>query len=140
MKIFFFAFVLISGWKPRRTIKFCSWAAEEPGLIGSNEWVEENIKLLQERAVAYINLDMIVHGNYSFKSKGNPMLTDLIFSQTKLVHDPQGPDQTIFSIWSKRMPSTVDPSLPTFLTSARGTDYQPFYELAGKPVIYNVVL
>jgi len=29
-----------SGWKPRRTIVFCSWGAEEHGLIGSTEWVE----------------------------------------------------------------------------------------------------
>lgn len=30
------------GWRPRRTLVFCSWGAEEYGLIGSTEWVEVN--------------------------------------------------------------------------------------------------
>lgn len=29
-----------TGWRPRRTLVFCSWAAEEFGLVGSTEWVE----------------------------------------------------------------------------------------------------
>ena len=32
--------MLKQGWKPRRTLVFCSWGAEEYGLIGSSEWVE----------------------------------------------------------------------------------------------------
>jgi len=28
------------GWKPKRTIIFCAWDGEEPGLLGSTEWVE----------------------------------------------------------------------------------------------------
>ena len=42
------------GWRPKRTIVFCSWDAEEEGLIGSTEWVEQQGKLL-DRAVAYFN-------------------------------------------------------------------------------------
>ena len=33
------------GWRPRRTLMFCSWGAEEYGLIGSTEWVEVNPNL-----------------------------------------------------------------------------------------------
>lgn len=40
-------FYFTIGWKPRRTILFCSWDAEEYGLIGSNEWVE--VRLLRQR-------------------------------------------------------------------------------------------
>lgn len=29
-----------TGWRPRRTIVFCSWDGEEFGLIGSSEWAE----------------------------------------------------------------------------------------------------
>jgi N-acetylated-alpha-linked acidic dipeptidase len=29
-----------NGWKPRRSIVFLSWGAEEYGLIGSTEWIE----------------------------------------------------------------------------------------------------
>ena len=50
------------GWKPRRSIVFCSWGAEEYGLVGSYEWAEQYGKILSERAVAYINVDIAVEG------------------------------------------------------------------------------
>src|SRR5690606_8298974 len=45
------------GWKPKRTILYCAWDGEEPGLIGSTEWVETHADALREHAVAYINTD-----------------------------------------------------------------------------------
>nr|XP_040141013.1 glutamate carboxypeptidase 2 [Ictidomys tridecemlineatus] len=53
------------AWRPRRTILFASWDAEEFGLLGSTEWAEENSRLLQERGVAYINADSSTEGEYS---------------------------------------------------------------------------
>ncbi|KAJ6664875.1 hypothetical protein lerEdw1_005847 [Lerista edwardsae] len=49
--------MVMKGWRPRRTIIFASWDAEEFGLLGSTEWAEENAKILQARTVAYINTD-----------------------------------------------------------------------------------
>ena len=49
-------------WRPRRSLIFCSWGAEEYGLIGSYEWVEEHAKVLSQRAVAYLNVDIAVEG------------------------------------------------------------------------------
>jgi len=46
-----------SGWKPRRTIVYCAWDAEEPALVGSTEWVEDHAVLLQQNTVVYINSD-----------------------------------------------------------------------------------
>ena len=46
-----------TGWKPRRTMVFAVWGAEEQGLMGSVEWVEDHAKELSEKAVAYINTD-----------------------------------------------------------------------------------
>ena len=46
-----------TGWKPKRTIVYCAWDGEEPGLVGSTEWVEAHEKELQAKAVAYINSD-----------------------------------------------------------------------------------
>jgi len=43
-------------------LKFCSWGAEEYGLIGSTQWVEQNRKILEKQAVAYINVDIAVEG------------------------------------------------------------------------------
>ena len=51
------------GWKPRRSIIVAGWDAEEYGLIGSTEWVEDNLAELQSKAVAYINMDSAVSGN-----------------------------------------------------------------------------
>ena len=46
-----------TGWKPKRTIVYASWDAEEPGLIGSTEWAEEHATELQKKAVVYVNSD-----------------------------------------------------------------------------------
>ena len=46
-----------AGWNPSRTIIYCAWDGEEPGLLGSVEWVETHQDDLQKHAVAYINSD-----------------------------------------------------------------------------------
>jgi len=46
------------GWRPRRTVMFALWDAEEFGLIGSTEWVEKHLDELKEKGVAYFNSDM----------------------------------------------------------------------------------
>uniref|UniRef100_A0AAY4ATI2 Aminopeptidase NAALADL1 n=1 Tax=Denticeps clupeoides TaxID=299321 RepID=A0AAY4ATI2_9TELE len=53
-------------WRPRRSIIFGSWGAEEFGLIGSAEYTEEYYTKLFERSVAYINVDISVFGRYAF--------------------------------------------------------------------------
>jgi len=45
------------GWNPKRTIIYCAWDGEEPGLLGSTEWVETHNDELQKHAVAYLNSD-----------------------------------------------------------------------------------
>jgi N-acetylated-alpha-linked acidic dipeptidase len=51
-----------SGWRPKRSIVFCSWDGEEPGLLGSTEWVETHAQELTQKAVAYINTDSTGRG------------------------------------------------------------------------------
>ena len=63
-------------WRPRRTLVFCGWGAEEYGMIGSYEWAEQNAKVLSQRAVAYINVDSAMEGtpamnSYLFKIQDN---------------------------------------------------------------------
>ena len=53
---------LTTGWRPRRSIVFCSWGAEEYGLIASTEWVENFAKVLSHRSIAYLNVDVAVDG------------------------------------------------------------------------------
>jgi N-acetylated-alpha-linked acidic dipeptidase len=46
-----------TGWRPKRTLVYCAWDGEEPGLLGSTEWVEYHAEELQRKAVVYINSD-----------------------------------------------------------------------------------
>jgi len=51
------------GWRPRRTIVYASWDAEEQGTIGSTEWGEENARRLTDGADVYLNTDVIGPGD-----------------------------------------------------------------------------
>ena len=63
----------------------CSWGGEEYALIGSVEWVEQNAKILGERAVTYINLDSAVSGNFMLGAGGSPLMQKSVVSWTKKV-------------------------------------------------------
>ncbi|EDO43051.1 predicted protein [Nematostella vectensis] len=73
------------NWRPRRTIVFLSWGAEEPGVLGSTEWAEEFSNLLSYRAVAYLNVDIAVQGNYSLRLKSSPLMDYAVFDVAKKV-------------------------------------------------------
>ncbi|XP_063763250.1 N-acetylated-alpha-linked acidic dipeptidase 2 isoform X2 [Eleginops maclovinus] len=75
--------LISKGWRPRRTLIFASWDAEEFGLQGSTEWAEDNAKLLQERAVAYINADSAIEGMYTLRVDCTPSLHTLVYDLTK---------------------------------------------------------
>ncbi|KAF8101897.1 hypothetical protein N665_0201s0204 [Sinapis alba] len=82
-----FSLLLKSGWRPRRTILLCSWDAEEFGMIGSTEWVEDNVLNLAASAVAYLNVDCAVQGS-GFFAGATPQLDGLLLDALKLVQDP----------------------------------------------------
>src|SRR5580692_5370432 len=83
------------GWRPKRTIVFCSWDAEEEGLIGSTEWVEQHAKTL-ERAVAYFNMDVAVAGS-EFSASAVPSLKQFLRELTHSVPSPLG--STVYEQW-----------------------------------------
>src|SRR5271170_5176384 len=87
--------LLKHGWKPRRTIIFGSWDAEEEGLIGSTEWAEDNAPRL-EHAVAYLNTDVGVSGP-NFEASAVPSLKEFVRDVTKEVPSPKG--GTVYSQW-----------------------------------------
>ncbi|CAJ2501280.1 Uu.00g041330.m01.CDS01 [Anthostomella pinea] len=61
-----FGKLLAQGWKPSRNIVLASWDAEEYGLVGSTEWVEEYIPWLTETAVSYLNIDVGASGPFPY--------------------------------------------------------------------------
>jgi N-acetylated-alpha-linked acidic dipeptidase len=89
--------LLQQGWKPKRTIVFCSWDAEEEGLIGSTEWAEGHEDQLAH-AVAYFNTDVGVSGP-NFDASAVPSLKEFIRQVTKEVPSPKG--GTVYDQWKK---------------------------------------
>ncbi|MDI9364318.1 MAG: transferrin receptor-like dimerization domain-containing protein [Flavobacterium sp.] len=79
--------LLKTGWKPKRTLIYCAWDAEEPGLLGSTEWVEDHAAELQQKAVAYINSDGNSRGFLG--AGGSHALETLMDEISKDVTDPQ---------------------------------------------------
>jgi N-acetylated-alpha-linked acidic dipeptidase len=75
------------GWNPKRTIILCAWDGEEPGLLGSTEWVETHRDELQKHAVAYINSDS--NGRGFFRAGGSHDLQHVINDVTRDIQDPE---------------------------------------------------
>ncbi|XP_044128515.1 putative N-acetylated-alpha-linked acidic dipeptidase isoform X1 [Bufo gargarizans] len=125
-----------TGWRPRRSILFCSWGAEEYGLIGSTESVEELGKILGHRAVAYLNVDLALAGNSTLYALATPILHKLLFAAAKKVENPN-PDEvragrrSVYDTWLKNGPSSHDPNLPYVGNLGSGSDYSPFLQLLG---------
>ncbi|KAJ1896486.1 Vacuolar protein sorting-associated protein 70 [Kickxella alabastrina] len=85
------------GWRPRRTIILASWDAEEYGLVGSTEWVEDNIDWVRTNAVAYINVDSAVGGG-DFKAEASPAFEQLLYDVTKQVPYPHS-NGSVYDAW-----------------------------------------
>jgi len=79
--------LLKTGWRPKRTIVYCSWDGEEPGLLGSTEFAEGHDKELQQKAVIYINSDS--NGRGFFGEGGSQALENFMDEITQNITDPQ---------------------------------------------------
>ncbi|KAJ8754539.1 hypothetical protein K2173_005700 [Erythroxylum novogranatense] len=124
-----YALLVQMGWKPRRTIILASWDAEEFGMVGSTEWVEQNIINLGAKAVAYINVDCAVQGP-GFFAGATPQLDDLLLEVTKKVEDPDSVGATIYEKWASG-------NLATSIQRLSGvfSDFVPFLQHAGVPCV-----
>ncbi|HEY6183180.1 MAG TPA: M28 family metallopeptidase, partial [Terriglobales bacterium] len=89
--------LLKSGWKPKRTVIFASWDAEEEGLVGSTEWAEQHDSEMPH-AVAYFNMDVGVAGS-KFGASSVPSLKQFIRDVTKAVPSPKG--GSVYDVWTK---------------------------------------
>jgi len=130
-----FGELLKAGWKPRRTIILCSWDAEEYGLVGSTEWAEELAAELQEKAVAYLNLDAAVSGA-NFGASSVPSLWKLIRAVTRDVKDPKT-GKSVYQEWQDRVREDRSEEEKVTGGEARiaplgsGSDYTPFLQHLG---------
>jgi N-acetylated-alpha-linked acidic dipeptidase len=79
--------LLKTGWRPRRTLVYASWDGEEPGLLGSTEWVETHAQELQAKAVLYLNSDE--NGRGFLSAGGSDSLQHLLNQVASAVTDPE---------------------------------------------------
>ncbi|MGO9338667.1 MAG: M28 family metallopeptidase [Terracidiphilus sp.] len=126
------------GWKPKRTILFCAWDGEEPGLLGSTEWVETHQDELRKKAVMYVNSDSNARGFLGME--GSHTLEHFINGVARDVKDPE----TGLTVWKRdqlyniaRPGGDGDRQEARSRTDLRigalgsGSDYAPFLDFAG---------
>lgn len=127
-----------SGWRPKRSIVFCAWDAEEYGLIGSTEWVEDNYNDLVKNAIAYINVDVAVSGK-NFGASAVPSLDRFIEEVIKSVDDPETGNSIFVEAWkNQNKNSSSNPPDTARIKIGRlgsGSDYTAFLDYAGIPSI-----
>lgn len=140
--------LLKSGWKPKRTIVFGSWDAEEQGLIGSTEWGEQHQAKLAN-AVAYFNVDVAVSGT-KFGAAAVPSLKQFVRDVAKAVPSPKG--STVYDVWRNtarqggdsfspqetststfRPPAATAPADAPVGDLGSGSDYTVFLQHLGVP-------
>lgn len=124
-----YALLMRLGWTPRRTVMFCSWDAEEFGMIGSTEWVENNLENLGSKTVAYLNMDCAVQGP-GFFAGSTPQLDDLLVEITRKVKDPDTGNATVYESWK-----ASERGVSIHRLSGVDSDYAPFLQHAGVPSV-----
>lgn len=125
-------------WRPRRTIMFISWDAEEYGLIGSNEWVEEFEKSLLFKAVIYLNIDISVQGNATFRAKATPNLRRILREATSAVENPDPSEvemgrPTVYDTWKAKYYDKDNTSRPYLKLFGAGSDFKMLVQKTGIP-------
>ncbi|XP_055471663.1 N-acetylated-alpha-linked acidic dipeptidase 2 isoform X2 [Psammomys obesus] len=128
-----FGKLLNGGWRPRRTIIFASWDAEEFGLLGSTEWAEENAKILQERSVAYINSDSSIEGNYTLRVDCTPLLYQLVYKVAREISSPDDgfESQSLYESWLQKDPSPENKDCPRINKLGSGSDFEAYFQRLG---------
>jgi N-acetylated-alpha-linked acidic dipeptidase len=135
-----FGELIKQGWRPKRTIVYCAWDGEEPGLLGSTEWVEEHNDELRQHAVIYLNSDSSARGYLNVS--GSHTLERAV---NQVERDIQDPEKNI-SVWKRaylrrigRAGSQQDREEVRGRADLRigalgdGSDYAPFLDHAGVP-------
>ncbi|MFZ0960281.1 MAG: transferrin receptor-like dimerization domain-containing protein [Terriglobia bacterium] len=125
------------GWKPRRTIIYCVWDGEEPGLLGSTEWAETHADELRRHAAVYLNTDGTDRG-YLFVG-GSHTLEKFMNGVARDIEDPE----TNLTVWKRHQLHLIADGKPEERAEARtradwrlgalgsGSDYTVFLDHLG---------
>jgi N-acetylated-alpha-linked acidic dipeptidase len=131
-----------TGWKPKRTLIFCAWDGEEPGLLGSTEWVEYHAAELQQKVVAYINSDgngrgfLGAEGSHALEPFINEVARDVIDPETGIsVLDRRRSVDITNAKTSKSKKELLAKKTLSIGALGSGSDFSPFLQHAGLPSI-----
>jgi Predicted aminopeptidases len=111
------------GWRPKRTMLFGVWDAEEFGLIGSTEWAEKHAAEIDKKLVAYLNSDMT--GKGKLEIQGSHTLEAFM---SEVLRDVKAPDGS-----KSLLEVALTPQAPEFRIGpmGSGSDYTAFIQHLG---------
>jgi len=137
-----FGELLKQGWKPKRTIVYCFWDGEEPGLLGSTEWAETHADELRQKGVVYMNSD--TNGRGYLEVEGSHTLERFLNGVAKDIQDPEANVSVWKRLQARRLTATpASPEAAIARTEARtrpdlrigalgsGSDYTAFLDHLG---------
>ena len=127
-----------TGWKPKRTIVYCAWDGEEPGLLGSTEWAETHARLLQKNAVVYINSDsnsrgfLGISGSHTIEKFINEVARDVTDPEKKIsVSDRARAAQILGSVTAEARREARERGDLRIGALGSGSDYTVFLDHLG---------
>jgi N-acetylated-alpha-linked acidic dipeptidase len=120
-----------AGHRPRRTLIFATWDAEEWGLIGSTEYVEDDSLRLLRGGVAYLNQDTPASGSH-INGGGSPSLRPMLRDVMAHTPDPSG-GGSVYQVWRKQA-NTAENAQPPMGSPGGGSDFAGFYNHLGIPI------
>jgi N-acetylated-alpha-linked acidic dipeptidase len=129
-----FGELLKQGWKPKRTIIYCAWDGEEPGLLGSTEWAEEHAQELEQDAAVYINSDSNSRGY--LEAEGSHTLEKFINGVARDIQDPEKDISVWKRLYLKRIADArkAEEGMGRPAASLHfGDEYQSLDELRARP-------
>ena len=124
-----------TGWRPRRSIVFGSFGAEEYGLMGSTEWVHHKLHKLMNKAVAVINIDTCVSGDI-LSPEASPILKDVFVEAIKNVASSKDPKKSYYEFLEERLDEKHGTVEDLVKITGSGSDHAPFSFYAGIPALY----
>jgi N-acetylated-alpha-linked acidic dipeptidase len=130
-----------TGWKPKRTIVYCSWDGEEPALLGSTEFVEQHASELQQKVVTYINSDgnargfLGVEGSHALEPFVNEIAKDVIDPEMgiSILDRRRSHDLVNAEKDNKKVQELLNKKTIDIGAMGSGSDYSPFIQHLGVP-------
>lgn len=130
------------GWKPKRTLVYCAWDGEEPGLLGSTEWIEDHQEELKQKCVLYVNSDD--NGRGFLNAGGSQALDNFMNEIASSINDPQTNVSVLNRLQAREITTAATVKAKTEALKkaslslnalGSGSDYSGFLQHLGLPVL-----